>query len=150
MNALRADLRFGVRLLWRDKAFTVTAGLTLAVCIGANVALFSVIRGVLLRPLAMPAADRVVIAGNVYPGRVFTTRSVRRLPTTSESQLFGVTATNPAVLIIVSAVLARRRADRVRGASPPCHKDRSADCIDGIAKRLTLTVYGNGDTLAVT
>ncbi|HEY6613402.1 MAG TPA: ABC transporter permease, partial [Vicinamibacterales bacterium] len=68
MNTLLADLRVGARLLWRDKAFTVTAGLTLAVCIGANVALFSVIRGVLLRPLAMPDADRVVIAGNVYPG----------------------------------------------------------------------------------
>ena len=68
MNTLLADLRVGARLLWRDKAFTVTAGLTLAVCIGANVALFSVIRGVLLRPLAMPNADRVVIAGNVYPG----------------------------------------------------------------------------------
>jgi predicted permease len=68
MNTLLADLRVGVRLLWRDKAFTVTAGLTLAVCIAANVALLSVIRGVLLKPLAMPDADRVVIAGNAYPG----------------------------------------------------------------------------------
>ncbi len=68
MNTLLADLRVGVRLLRRDKGFTVTAGLTLAVCIGANVALFSVIRGVLLKPLAMPDADRVVMAGNVYPG----------------------------------------------------------------------------------
>jgi hypothetical protein len=42
--------------------------LTLAVCIGANVALFSVVRGVLFKPLALPDAERVVIAGNVYPG----------------------------------------------------------------------------------
>src|SRR4030095_14918789 len=68
MNTLLADLRVGLRLLSRDKAFTITAGLTLAVCIGANVALFSVIRGVLLKPLAMPDAERVVVAGNVYPG----------------------------------------------------------------------------------
>jgi len=68
MNTLLADLRVGVRLLWRDKAFTITAGLTLAVCIGANVALFSVVRGVLLKPLAMPDAEHVVMAGNVYPG----------------------------------------------------------------------------------
>ena len=68
MNTLLADLRVGVRLLWRDKAFTVTAGLTLAVCIGANIALFSVVRGVLLKPLAMPEPDRVLVAGNVYPG----------------------------------------------------------------------------------
>jgi predicted permease len=62
------DLRVSLRLLWKDKAFTATAALTLAVCIGANVALFSVVRGVLLKPLAMPDPDRVVIAGNVYPG----------------------------------------------------------------------------------
>jgi predicted permease len=68
VNTLLTDFRVGLRLLSRDKAFTITAGLTLAVCIGANVALFSVVRGVLLKPLAIPDADRVVIAGNVYPG----------------------------------------------------------------------------------
>jgi putative ABC transport system permease protein len=68
MNTLFADLRMGLRLLWKDRAFTATAGLTLAVCIGANTALFSVVRGVLLKPLGLPEADRVVMAGNVYPG----------------------------------------------------------------------------------
>src|SRR5262245_27521352 len=63
-----SDLRVSLRLLWKDKAFTITAAVTLAVCIGANVALFSVVRGVLLKPLALPDADRVVLAGNVYPG----------------------------------------------------------------------------------
>ena len=62
------DLRVSLRLLWKDKAFTSTAALTLAVCIGANAALFSVVRGVLLKPLALPDPDRVVLAGNVYPG----------------------------------------------------------------------------------
>jgi len=68
MNTLFSDLRVGLRLLWRDRAFAITAGLTLAVCIGANTALFSVVRGVLLKPLWMPEADRVVMAGNMYPG----------------------------------------------------------------------------------
>ncbi len=68
MNTLFGDLRVGLRLLSRDRAFTATAGLTLAVCIGANTALFSVVRGVLLKPLWMPEADRVVMAGNMYPG----------------------------------------------------------------------------------
>ncbi|HKE88374.1 MAG TPA: ABC transporter permease [Vicinamibacterales bacterium] len=63
-----SDLRVSLRLLWKDKAFTITAAVTLAVCIGANAALFSVVRGVLLKPLAMPDADRVVLAGNAYPG----------------------------------------------------------------------------------
>ena len=68
MNTLFSDLRVGLRLLWRDRAFAITAGLTLAVCIGANTALLSVVRGVLLKPLWMPEADRVVMAGNMYPG----------------------------------------------------------------------------------
>ncbi|HEY1307403.1 MAG TPA: ABC transporter permease [Vicinamibacterales bacterium] len=63
-----SDLRVSLRLLWKDKAFTITAAVTLAVCIGANAALFSVVRGVLLKPLAMPDADRVLVAGNAYPG----------------------------------------------------------------------------------
>jgi predicted permease len=62
------DLRVSLRLLWKDKAFTSTAALTLAVCIGANAALFSVVRGVLLKPLALPDPERVVSAGNAYPG----------------------------------------------------------------------------------
>jgi hypothetical protein len=62
------DLRVSLRLLWKDRAFTATAALTLAICIGANAALFSVIRGVLLKPLALPDPDRVVMAGNAYPG----------------------------------------------------------------------------------
>jgi predicted permease len=62
------DVRVSLRLLWKDRAFTSTAVLTLAVCIGANAALFSVVRGVLLKPLDLPDPDRVVIAGNAYPG----------------------------------------------------------------------------------
>jgi hypothetical protein len=68
MSTLFNDVRVGLRLLWKDKAFTATAGLTLAVCIGANTALFSVVRGVLLKPIGMSEADRVMFAGNVYPG----------------------------------------------------------------------------------
>jgi predicted permease len=62
------DVRVSLRLLWKDRAFTITAALTLAVCIGANAALFSVVRGVLLKPLALPEPDRIVMAGNAYPG----------------------------------------------------------------------------------
>jgi len=65
---MTSDIRVGLRLLWRDKAFTVTAALTLALCIGANTALFSVVHNVLLRPLAVPQSDRILIMGNAYPG----------------------------------------------------------------------------------
>ena len=65
---MNADIRMGVRLLWRDKAFTITAALTLALCIGANTALFSVVHNVLLRPLPVPESDRIVLMANAYPG----------------------------------------------------------------------------------
>src|SRR5882757_6235660 len=63
-----SDIRVGLRLLWKDKAFTLTAALTLALCIGANTALFSVVHSVLLRPLPVPESDRIVLMGNAYPG----------------------------------------------------------------------------------
>jgi predicted permease len=63
-----SDIRVGLRLLWRDKAFTLTAALTLALCIGANTALFSVVHNVLLRPLPVAESDRIVLMGNAYPG----------------------------------------------------------------------------------
>src|SRR5262247_4922974 len=62
-----SDVRVGLRLLWKDKAFTLTAALTLAVCIGANTALFSVVHNVLLRPLAVPESDRILLTSNAYP-----------------------------------------------------------------------------------
>src|SRR5215470_8325303 len=64
---MASDLRIALRLLWKDKAFTLTAALTLAVCIGANTALFSVVYTVLLRPLGVPEADRILLTSNSYP-----------------------------------------------------------------------------------
>jgi predicted permease len=65
---MSSDIRVGIRLLWKDKAFTLTAALTLALCIGANTALFSVVHNVLLRPLPVPESERIVLMGNAYPG----------------------------------------------------------------------------------
>jgi putative ABC transport system permease protein len=68
MDTIVHDLRVGLRLLFKDRAFTITVAMTLALCIGANTALFSVVHNVLLRPLPVPESERVVIMGNAYPG----------------------------------------------------------------------------------
>ena len=61
MDILLQDLRFGLRGLLRRKAFTVVAALTLALGIGANTAIFSVVNALLIRPLPYPNADRMVM-----------------------------------------------------------------------------------------
>ena len=60
METLFQDLRYGVRMLVKNSAFTAVALVTLALGIGANTALFSVINGVLLSPLPFPDSDQLV------------------------------------------------------------------------------------------
>jgi len=67
MEKLLQDLRFGAKLLWKEKALSLTVLLTLAVCIGANTTIFSVINAVLLEPLPFPEPDRLVCVFNSYP-----------------------------------------------------------------------------------
>jgi predicted permease len=67
MESLVQDLRFGLRLLWKDRGFAVTTLLTLALCIAANVAIFAVVNSILLRPLPVPEPERLVLLHNSYP-----------------------------------------------------------------------------------
>ena len=60
LEDLAQDLRYGIRSLARQKAFTATAVTTLALGIGATTAIFSVVSGVVLRPLPFPRPDRLV------------------------------------------------------------------------------------------
>src|SRR5215510_15037191 len=60
MSSIFNDLRFGIRMMVRNPAFTLIAVVTLALGIGANTAIFSVVDAVLLRPLPYPEADRLV------------------------------------------------------------------------------------------
>ena len=67
LDWLIRDLRVAARVLARDRAFSLTAASTLAVCIGANAALFTVVHHVLLRPLPVPEPSRILLLSNLYP-----------------------------------------------------------------------------------
>ena len=67
MDRLRQDIAFAVRLLLKDRAFTLTTLLTLALCVGANAGIFAIVNSVLLRPLPVPEPDRLVLLYNSYP-----------------------------------------------------------------------------------
>jgi putative ABC transport system permease protein len=60
MNTLLHDIRYGFRMLVKHKGFTAVALIALALGIGANTAIFSLVDGVLLRPLPFPEAERIV------------------------------------------------------------------------------------------
>ena len=72
MESLLQDVRYSWRLLRRAPGFTAVAVLTLALGIGANTAIFSIVNSVILRPLGYPAPEQLMYLTTQFPGLGFT------------------------------------------------------------------------------
>jgi len=81
LESFLADVRFGARTLRKSPVFTAIAVLTLALGIGANTAIFSLVNGILLVPLRYPHADQLVSITGAYPrgGLVAMSQQVRTM-----------------------------------------------------------------------
>jgi predicted permease len=85
------DVTHAGRVLRKDRGFTVTAMLTLTICLGGHAAIVAGVNGVLLNPLRVPESERVLLMANQYP-RVESRRATQSAPPDYEDRLTHVTA----------------------------------------------------------
>jgi putative ABC transport system permease protein len=89
MESFIQDLRFGARMFVKNPGFTVIAALTLALGIGANTAIFSMVNAVMLRPLPYPQPERLVMVGPTIDGELDSTGEPQFLFIHEQQQSFA-------------------------------------------------------------
>ncbi|MGB7027413.1 MAG: ABC transporter permease, partial [Candidatus Acidiferrum sp.] len=126
MQILWQDIRYGLRMLGRTPGFTAVAVLAIALGVGVNAGIFSVLNGAALRLLPVPSAGQVVSVDQIFHGK--TTRNIHGEPTLfsySEFQNYrannhvfsGLLAYEP----FLSATLAGGRSRQLYGQLTSCN-----------------------------
>src|SRR5580693_7120093 len=126
MQILLQDIRYGLRMLGRNPGFTAVAVLAIALGIGVNAGIFSVLNGAALRMLPVPSAEQIVSVDQIFRGKI--KRNVHGEPTLfsySEYQEYrannhvfsGLIAYDP----FLSATLAGGRARQLSGQLTSCN-----------------------------
>ena len=89
MESFAADIRQALRMMRKSPGFALTAIAALALGIGANTAIFSVVNAVMLQPLPYPQADRIMKLGRKYPDGMGYSNSIPKYMAWRHNHVFS-------------------------------------------------------------